>query len=212
MVSAASKKLLKHLPSPEEMTQHLKDLLNDNDQAVALVGGAYLDATLETLLTSHFRVLPKEDEDRLFNSTTGILSSMAAKARLAYALRFIEKQQYEDIMLITQIRNAFAHTLHRVSFSNPLIKADCDALRTLNPKVDGLDALEPKHKFLFVMVSLSAEMAKVMRKQTLATFLEAQASGRVGTPQPSPDKSPGQSPHKARRGRARNKRRSQRQS
>jgi DNA-binding MltR family transcriptional regulator len=185
------------------MIDHLKALLQDNDQAAALVGAAYLDQALTSLLLTKFRPLSREEDDRFFDATTGILSSMSAKARLAYALEFFDKKEFSDALLITQIRNVFAHTLHRVSFSTPEIKQDCEALQTLDPKLTR-PTLLPKHRYLFVILSLAQVISKQAKPLTLARALKEQA-----VLQPSPDKPVQQSPHKARRERARNRRRSQ---
>jgi hypothetical protein len=126
MASASSKKLLKELPSEEEMRDILSDLSKLPDHNIALVGTAYLDHALELMLKAFFLDLSKEDEARLFDGAQGgYLGTMAAKIRLTYALGFFPEDVYADFLLINDIRNVFAHSLHRVSFDHELVKADC---------------------------------------------------------------------------------------
>ncbi len=59
----------------------------------------------------------------------GVLGSFSSKIRLAYAISLLGPLSYSDLLLINDIRNVFAHSLHRVSFSHPLIIKDCDRLQ-----------------------------------------------------------------------------------
>jgi hypothetical protein len=48
----------------------------------------------------------------------GPLNSFAAKADVAFALKFMEKSTWSDLKVIKDIRNAFAHTSSRLQFSS----------------------------------------------------------------------------------------------
>jgi len=58
-------------------------------------------------------------------SSNGILGTFSNKIRLAHAIEVINQVTYKDLLLINDIRNVFAHTLHSVSFKNDLVKKDC---------------------------------------------------------------------------------------
>jgi hypothetical protein len=137
MAFAASKKLLKELPSEREMYSIIAQLKTYGDASTAVLGAAYIEHALESLLKAHFRPLRPEDERRMFDGASqGILGTFTAKIRLAYALQIIPQEMHDDLMLISTIRNAFAHSLHNVTFKDPFIAVDCRQLsvaRAANP-------------------------------------------------------------------------------
>jgi hypothetical protein len=129
-MAGASKKLLRDLPTEEEIFCMVRQLKGQNHQTIALMGAAYMDHALETLLASKFRPLKKEDHNKLFSaSRDGYLSGTDGKIRVAYALGLFGPHCYDDMLLINDIRNVFAHSLHRVDFTNSLIVKDCQNLR-----------------------------------------------------------------------------------
>jgi DNA-binding MltR family transcriptional regulator len=133
MARSSARKLLDELPSAEEMTAVVANLKLMDDAAVALVGTAYLDHALEIILKSQFRRLTASEEKRLFDgSQNAILGALSAKIRIAYAMFVINVEIYGDLLLINDIRNAFAHSLRKdVFFTNPLIISDCKKLKSL---------------------------------------------------------------------------------
>jgi len=56
-MASASKKLLKELPTKEQMARILDALSEDTDQAIALTGASYVAHSLEVLLMARFRPL-----------------------------------------------------------------------------------------------------------------------------------------------------------
>ena len=188
MASAASKKLLKELPSEDDMRATLYGLLAESDQAVALLGAAYLDHALQVLFTAKFRLLLSDERQRLFNgAASGILGFMSAKIIMASALEMIGPDTYHDLTLINDIRNVFAHSLHGVSFETPLIARDCAKLKIFKPGV--LTALQqtPKQKYFFTVVSLYSGLRTQLLQFQLAAALSP--SSPPGADAPSPDKS-----------------------
>jgi hypothetical protein len=131
MASAASRRLLRELPSQDEMNEIISNLKEQSPQGLALMGAAYLDNSLERLILAHFIPLTTEDRHRFFDGgSNAILGPLSAKIRMAYALGGIGKIVYSDLLLINEIRNVFAHSLHRVTFNNDLIIRDCAKLQS----------------------------------------------------------------------------------
>ena len=125
----ASNKLLKDIPSEDEMFEIMHNLGTQSHQTIAIMSGAYIDNALEKVLTAKFRPLNREDQGRLFRATRdGFLTGTDAKIRIAYAISLIGKFTYTDLLLINAIRNVFAHSMHSVSFTDPLIVKDCGGL------------------------------------------------------------------------------------
>ena len=131
MASAASRKRLRELPSPEEMRQIVFNLKPHSDANVVLWAAAYLDHTLESLLVTSFVKLGKEDAKRLFDTSAGgVLGSFNAKIRIAHAMGLVAEDAKHDLLLVNEIRNVFAHSLHTINFSDEPVIKDCAALGT----------------------------------------------------------------------------------
>jgi DNA-binding MltR family transcriptional regulator len=135
--SAASKKLLKELPSPDEMSELIGNLKQAGHRATAILGAAYLEHALESLLRAYMtEELSKEEVVRLFDGAQGgILGSFSAKIRVAYAIRLLHRNPYRALLLMNDIRNVFAHSLYSVDFCTDLIVQDCKQLTTISEEL-----------------------------------------------------------------------------
>jgi hypothetical protein len=160
-VASASKKLLKELPSPERMDQIISGLKSHGPQATAILGAAYLEHAIELLIRSHFKQLSKEDDRRMYNGAAGgILGSFSAKIRLAYAANMIHERPYNALLLINNVRNVFAHSLHNVGFDQELIQEDCRKLAAISPALSDAagiledDTKEPIDVFARIVATL----------------------------------------------------------
>jgi hypothetical protein len=64
-----------------------------------------------------------------------ILGTLSAKIRVAYATRLLEQPVYRDLLRLAEIRNVFAHSLHRVTFEHDLVVHDCNKLTAISRAV-----------------------------------------------------------------------------
>jgi hypothetical protein len=64
----------------------------------------------------------------------GILSSLSAKIKMAYAMSLIGPVTRHDLDLIRYIRNEFAHSKIHFDFETPEVKPCCDALTIMDRK------------------------------------------------------------------------------
>jgi hypothetical protein len=112
----------------EEMARQLE---NETDRGAALVGAAWLDATLESML-SQFLIDEPPKVDRLF-SQNGPLSTFSARIDMTYCLGFYGPKTYHDLHLIREIRNDFAHHIEEATFNDQSIRDRCDSLRNIPP-------------------------------------------------------------------------------
>ncbi len=128
-MASASRKLLKDLPSPDEIWSAVQRLNRENHRTVAILGGAYLDYAIQVYLQACFVTLPKEDLNRMFDAgQNGFLSTFAAKLRLCRALGLIGGVSYDNLTILNDIRNVFAHSMHKIDFGHPLVVQDCAKL------------------------------------------------------------------------------------
>ncbi len=130
-MTTSSKTLLKNFPTSEEMTAIIYDLKGKDARTVTIMGASYLEYGLEQLLRTHFRDLNKDDSKNIFDGGNAVLATFSAKIRIAYAMSLIEGAVYRDLLLIKDIRNVFAHSLHNIDFTHKLIETDCQKLTSL---------------------------------------------------------------------------------
>jgi len=98
----------------------------DNDRALVIVGGAFLDTILENMLIEFLVDDEKEVADLLRHD--GPIGSYSGRVRAAYCLGLLRKAVRDDLRLVGKIRNRFAHDLS-VSFAEQQISSWCNALR-----------------------------------------------------------------------------------
>jgi len=108
----------------------LKEFQNESDRGAAIVGAAFLEDCLRTLLRN-FLIADKGNVEQLLGSEKkrGFLSGLNANATTAYCLGLISADEYYDLQLISSIRNRFAHHLHGLSFKDKLISEKCNNLK-----------------------------------------------------------------------------------
>jgi Mannitol repressor len=81
-----------------------------------LVSAAWLDRELMKLLLTRMRTLSDNKAERIFK---GPLGRFAAKVDVAYAFDLIDDDLYQDLTVIRNIRNEFAHSVTDISFASP---------------------------------------------------------------------------------------------
>jgi hypothetical protein len=139
MASRSLKKFLKDDPqwSPDIM-QILTELSTDGARGAVVLGVSLAEGQLKRLLLAQMRAaLKKEEEDHLFGPIAP-LSSFSSQIKLAYALEVIGPVTRADLDRLRELRNAFAHSRHVISFETPeVIQAisEFHCLKTV-PKAD----------------------------------------------------------------------------
>jgi hypothetical protein len=102
-------------------------LSNGTDMACVLVGAAYLENALGSMLETLLH--PGEVTERMLNAPDGILSTFGNRTNMCFALGLIDKKTFDNIRIVARIRNYFAHRHHTVDFSDPAVKADVTKLK-----------------------------------------------------------------------------------
>jgi DNA-binding MltR family transcriptional regulator len=109
----------------------------ESERSYAIVGGVELEESLGTLLLS-FCVDDKQTEKAL-ESTLG---SFYVRINVAWILGLISRDEYDDLHLIREIRNYFAHGTEGVSFEDKQVAERCGKLKTIRKNhVTNEDAL-----------------------------------------------------------------------
>lgn len=129
-----------------------EEFRGESDRIVAIVGGAYLDALMTSLLRSVF-ISEQDDAERLL-SEYGPLSSNGSRCKLAYCLGLIRKHQRDDLAIVAKIRNEFAHIHTSLSFDDVPIKDLCGNLQQAR-YLDTLRAVASRKKVKMSSFTLS---------------------------------------------------------
>jgi hypothetical protein len=106
------KALERHFPMQDalfEFSRLFRD--EENDLALAIVGGAFLDTLLENILIE-FLVDDEKEVGELLRHE-GPLGTYSGKVRAAYCLGLLRKPVRDDLRLVGKIRNRFARVVHR---------------------------------------------------------------------------------------------------
>ncbi|HEY2010597.1 MAG TPA: MltR family transcriptional regulator [Rhizomicrobium sp.] len=106
-----------------EETQQMAALVHEGPDIVrAIVAAAIIEHELERLIFDRLR---RNDEGtiRMLARPEGPLTSLSAKALLAYALGIIDDVYLYNIGIVRHIRNAFAHAKRPITFTTPEIVA-----------------------------------------------------------------------------------------
>lgn len=91
-----------------------------SDRAIAII----LSAIVENHLTILLRLIMRRDDERVADELfrpSGPLGPFGTKIRLAYLLRVVAPETYKDLLVISKIRNAFAHDMRITSFDDQKI-------------------------------------------------------------------------------------------
>lgn len=145
--------------------QSVFDVLNDEtDLSAVLVGTSYVDACLGALLEGFF--LKGSVASALLDAKGGALGSFKLRSDACYCLGLINKRLYQDILVIAEIRNQFAHHHLALNFAIPEVTEQCGKLtyvadlRNGNTDERPLEKLlsTPRNKFVLSVVLISQRL------------------------------------------------------
>ena len=109
-------------------TQALYDVVNNEpDFSVVVVSCAYVDACLGSILEK--RLLQNSASERLLDVRSGALGSFSARADICYALGLVPKRLYQDLQVLTEVRNHVAHHHVMLNFASPAVAKACQSLK-----------------------------------------------------------------------------------
>jgi len=120
------------------------------ERGIAVAMASRLDETLLKVLKTKFAV-----QDKVMHGLIGeygALGSMSAKIQLGYILGLYNRFCYDDMAIINQIRNRFAHKVEAHDFSSSVIAGKVQSLKTIShllaqPNMDFLPNIFEKNSF-----------------------------------------------------------------
>jgi DNA-binding MltR family transcriptional regulator len=105
----------------------MKEVNKQTPRGAAIAGSAYLDLLLRGALEKMMRDDDKAVQATLFENRGG-LQDFSTRIHLCYALKVYEWTPYQDLLLIREVRNAFAHAAEGLDFDRPDVASLCDKL------------------------------------------------------------------------------------
>ncbi len=141
--------------------QFRKEYESSDDRSCALLCAAYLDNCLEILVLE--ALAHREEAYKGLFLDMRPLGTFSAKIKIAFCLNIIPKSFYDDLNIVRNIRNAFAHQLHGLKFSAAPICSWCDNLmlpidysESSGYMIDDTCGRDPRQKFIFTTAILSS--------------------------------------------------------
>jgi hypothetical protein len=105
----------------------------DSDRASAVMAGSMVENRLKTALLSRCTHVPKL-ETRHFHSS-GAMGSFSIKIDIAYMMQIISAAAYNDLVIIKDIRNAFAHRTDIKDFQTQWLRDKTKNLKLIETQV-----------------------------------------------------------------------------
>jgi DNA-binding MltR family transcriptional regulator len=167
-------RLLKHLEESKERGRKVSEILTkETPRGCTLVGAALLDERLLKLIQARMIERATANKFDSFFEGYGPLAGFAARTHLAYLVGFIGNSIYQDLCVIRDIRNRFAHSSEDLDFDDERIKANCAKL----------------HHYMKQRISDNPRFQFIGAVATLDTVLEylIYDSGHVTTPADGPE-------------------------
>jgi DNA-binding MltR family transcriptional regulator len=108
---------------------------------------AGLERSLERAIRSRLRRMKRADYQALFEGS-GPLSTMSGKILMGYALGLYGPQTRHDLEIFNEIRNAFAHAAHNLTFKNRHLTNRTTGLHCMMPYLKNGDAEPGRDAFM----------------------------------------------------------------
>jgi hypothetical protein len=150
----------------------------ESDRGAALTGAALLDDLLADVIRAGFVDDPKHVESLL--KTDGPLGTFSARIKLAYCVGWIGPDVRDDLNLVREVRNKFAHVRTKIEFSDAGIAARCSSAKCLARPIGqgpssadlelgeeirvGLVACEEIRRYYCVVVAVVAGTLEIVRR------------------------------------------------
>lgn len=104
----------------------MAEIKKQSDRPAAIVGASYVDLALRAALEQRLTDIP-DVVYRLFEDN-GPLQSFSARIYLGFALGIYKRRAFNDLRLVRDIRNAFAHSVEPITFAYQDVGDLCNLL------------------------------------------------------------------------------------
>lgn len=130
---------LSRIPATEDELKQVFSLLEtESDRGCALIAGSLLENTLAMTINCHLADCGEPFRKKLHEGSDAPLGTFSSKIKMGRALAIYDKRVQKSFETVKDIRNAFAHALRPLDFTNPTIISHVETLYDWKmPKQDG---------------------------------------------------------------------------
>lgn len=154
----------------------LKELTESSDRSKVILGSAILEELLERLLKKYF-ISSNENYYKNHFESSGFLSSFSSKVNLSYMLGLISKELYEDLEIIRNLRNKFAHMITQSSLSDQNALSLCNNFNFVKKWITtDWEKLEPSTMFIMEIGILEVALVKKISRSNHLKSIEFEIS------------------------------------
>ena len=120
-----------------EVTETYSEIHSSSDRACAIISAAFIEDRLQRAICR--RLLDDDRTVKKITSPNGALSGFENKILLGYLLGVYNKETRDNLLVVGQIRNKFAHYTKIRSFDNPNFRQFFDRL-TIIRRIEAKDS------------------------------------------------------------------------
>lgn len=127
-----------HVPS--DLTRIIDELEKGPDRSAAIVAAAFVESAISDLISDRLTLNESpsqpqpQPQSRVRKELLGVdrpLGSVSSRCKLAFLLGIISEDALNDLLIISEIRNKFAHFPENDSFSIDGIRDKCNNLKII---------------------------------------------------------------------------------
>ena len=111
-----------------DFDQFLSEVFGASERAGAIVSAAQIEDTLAEAIKGRLREMSDGDIGVVFTGQASPLNTFHAKIHMGFALALYDQGVREDLLVIKDVRNRFAHHIPTKSFDDGIIKQLCEKL------------------------------------------------------------------------------------
>jgi DNA-binding MltR family transcriptional regulator len=135
----------------------INEFRSKSDRSVGILGTVYLDTYLKQLLQGFF--IDDPEAAALLLGDEFPLGSFSARIKISYCLGLISADEYHDLKLILEIRNAFSANMGIRSFAADTIRETCYLFKTAKNMLLPGETITPRRLFVFTCTILVQHLA-----------------------------------------------------
>jgi mannitol operon repressor len=176
--ASLSANLSRREPTDEELAASLAEFDSGHDRVAAIMGAAMVEANLVSAI--QICLDDSSDKAALFYDDKAPFATFYSRIVAAKAFGLISKKQADQLHIIRDIRNQFAHALICLDFDNELIARRCDQLPRF-PEWDEGRPVTPRLRYQHSCYAFTVHLLKVGNQRAeavLAKLTEKVASLR----------------------------------
>jgi hypothetical protein len=119
----------RQLPSDHDLKHYFEHIQKESDRGAATMAAALLERALEDAIRKRLHDPGDGTADTWFEGINAPFRTFSAKISLGRALAIYPAEIEGHLIVIKNIRNAFAHGMIPIDFSHPALRRECLKLR-----------------------------------------------------------------------------------